>query len=340
MNNTKIKVNLDSGQHSEKRGIGFYAEFLGAKLANFVDLTRTNPDIIHYTYFDLFYPTLPLKKTKPTVVTIHDLTPLVLKSLYPTGIRGALNLLHQKLSQSNASGVITDSQNSKNDIIHFFNISKSKIHVIPLAADPQFSISISHKQLLLVKKKYNLPSQFILYVGGVNPNKNLTLLAQTAIDLNIPLVFVGSEFLKPVFNHPELRPFAELKKIISQRPELFLMPGFVPTLDLVAFYKLASLYCQPSLYEGFGICILEAMTAGCLVVSSFTSSLPEIYPKNTITFNPTDINSLRNALNRAMSLSTLQKNSLLKAAIQRAKDYNWNKTAEKTLEVYQKILNQ
>ena len=334
-----IKVNLSSGSHSEGRGVGFYAQFLSESLKKEkgIELTDKNPDLIHYPFFDLFYPTLPFKKIVPTVVTIHDLTPLVLSSLYPRGVKSSINLLRQWLSLQSVSAVITDSVNSKQDLVKIFKLSPKKVFVTPLSVNPIYSQSPSSKKISAVKKKYSLPDKFVLNVSaGPNPNKNLPALAQATQDLNIPLIIAGGGVAKPAPSgkvHPELKDLAELKKYSH-----VITPGFVPNEDLLVFYKLASLYCQPSLYEGFGLPVLEAMNAGCLVVSSHVSSLPEIYSRNTITFSPRDLEGMKQALNHALHLTAKKKAALIKEAKKKADDFDWKKTAQATIKIYRSVL--
>ena len=335
----KIKVNLSIDSHSTGRGIGFYAHNLKKALAKVPDLELTDqhPDLIHYPYFDLFYPTLKITHT-PTIVTLHDLTPLVLSSLYPKGLKGSINLWRQSLALKKATAIITDSQNSKIDIINYLHIPSQKIHVIPLAVDPIYSTKLAPKQLSQIKQKYSLPDKFVLYVGGVNPNKNLPRLIQACLDLNLKLILVGSEFTQPLSLpvHPELKDLQIIQKSIQQHDSIH-APGFVSNEDLVGIYQLASVYCQPSLYEGFGLPLLEAMTAGCPIISSHSSSLPEIYPANTITFDPENQLSLNKALEAVLKLSPKQKLTLVKLGQARAKDFSWAKTAELTTKVYRSI---
>lgn len=335
-----IKIYLNSGSHSQGRGVGFYAKFLSESLKKEkgIELTDKNPDLIHYPFFDLFYPTLPLKKIVPTVVTIHDLTPLVLSSLYPRGVKGSVNLLRQRLSLQSVSAVITDSVNSQQDLIKIFKLSPKKIFVTPLSINPIYQSSLSKQKISAVKKKYSLPDKFILTVAaGPNPNKNLPALAQATQDLKIPLIIAGGGVAKPVPSgkvHPELKDLVKLKKYSH-----VITPGFVPDEDLLAFYKLASLYCQPSLYEGFGMPVLEAMNAGCLVVSSQVSSLPEIYSRNTITFDPRNLEEMKQSINHALNLTTKKKTALIKEAKAKAQDFTWKKTAQATIKVYRSVLS-
>lgn len=334
-----IKVFLAGGTHSQGRGVGFYAENLAKTLANLpgISLTDTNPDIIHYPYFDLFYHTLPIKKIKPTIVTIHDVTPLVMSGRYPKGIRGSINLARQWLALQSVSAIITDSENSKTDIEKYLFVPKEKIFVTPLATDPIYKKAIKESVSKEVKNRFDLPDKFILTVaGGPNPNKNLPSLAEVTDRLNIPLVIVGKGMLQglrePV--HPELIDMVRLKVY-----KHLILPGFVTNEDLSALFNLAALYVQPSLYEGFGLPLLEAMTAGCLVASSNAGSLPEIYHEEAIIFNPGKLSSMEKAIKKALSLSPKEKLDQIVLAKAKAATFSWPKTAQATQKVYRKILN-
>lgn len=334
-----IKVKLIGQKSSSGRGVGYYRDFLERSLNSLpdIDLVNTGEDIDHYTFFDLFYPTLPFHKSKPTVVTVHDLTPLVLSELYPKGIKGTFNLIHQRLSLMNVQAIITDSHCSKKDLSLLFHLSEDKIFAIPLASDPEYQKHVSEETLKTVAGKYNLPSEFILTVaGGPNPNKNLPALAEACSELHIPLVIVGGGVAKKLPDgpvHPELR---DLVKLQTYRHVMIL--GFVPTPDLSAIYRLSNLYCQPSLYEGFGLPLLEAMNTGTLVVSSNKSSLPEIYSDKTITFNPSSVGSMVKALEKALNLTDHQKQHYIRAAQHKAYDFSWDLTARATLSVYKRVL--
>jgi len=334
----KIKVFLNGGDHSAGRGVGVYAENLSQALAKLQDisLTENDPDIIHFPFFDLFYATLPVKKDKPTVVTIHDLTPLVMSSRYPRGIRGTINLFRQWYSLRSISAIITDSENSKKDIEKYFRVSPEKIFVTPLAVAETYKQPPSSSKIAEVKEKYHLPDKFILTLAaGPNPNKNLPSLAEVTDRLGIPLVIVGKgmlqEIVKPV--HPELIDLVRL-----QVYNHISYPGFVPDEDFNAMFQLASLYVQPSFYEGFGLPLLEAMTAGCLIASSKRSSLPEIYHEGAITFSPRKLKSMEKAIKKALNLSPTSKAHQIELAKKRSRDFTWSKTARLTLEVYKKTL--
>ena len=333
----KIKVFLNGGTHSKGRGVGIYADNLIKAFSSVPEiiLTETNPDLIHYPFFDPFYATLPFKKIKPTIVTLHDLTPLVMADRYPKGIRGTFNLFRQWLSLQSVSAIITDSQCSKNDIIKYFKLSPEKIFVTPLAVDPIYKKEIAADKLKEVKKRFHLPDKFILNVpGGPNPNKNLPSLAEVTDRLGIPLVIVGKGMLQEVKEpvHPQLIDIVRLKVY-----KHLILPGYVSNEDLSAIYRLATLYVQPSFYEGFGLPLLEAMTTGCLAVSSNTSSLPEIYHQEAITFNPHKLASIEKAIKKALSLSPKNRQIQIDLARQRAAEFTWSKTAKATLAVYRLV---
>lgn len=347
-----IRLKLLGQEHSTGRGVGFYRSHLAKSLEDTgsVKFVDTGEQIVHYPFFDLFYPTLPKKFNSPTVVTVHDVAPLVLSKLYPLGLRARFALHSQIKSLRNANAIITDSISSKNDLIQHLGLPIKKIFVTYLAADEIYatrpSISFSEE----TKKKYNLPDRFVLYVGGVNPNKNVLRLARVCIQIGIPLVLVGKEFTQVPLQtfsikkylglqavHPELSEIKNIKSLVDKHDSL-ITTGFVPDEDLNAIYRLATVYCQPSLYEGFGLPLLEAMTAECLVISSNSSSLPEIYPSNSLVFNPASDNEIEETIVRAMNLSIGERKKIIETATQKAKEFSWKKTARDTVDVYQSVL--
>ncbi|NCP47331.1 hypothetical protein COT86_03560 [Candidatus Collierbacteria bacterium CG10_big_fil_rev_8_21_14_0_10_43_36] len=337
-NMAPIRIYIAGSDHSSGRGVGVYADHLIQSLGKLsgIMLTDKDPDIIHYPFFDLFYPTLPLKKEKPTIVTIHDLTPLVMADRYPKGIRGTIKLLLQWYSLRSVSAIITDSENSKKDIEKYFRISPHKIFVTPLAVDDDYRQGPSAAKLKVVKSKYHLPDKFILTLAaGPNPNKNLPSLAEVTDRLGIPLVIVGKGMLKEVVKpvHPELIDLVRL-----QVYNHVLYPGFVSNEDFNAMFHLTSLYVQPSYYEGFGLPLLEAMTSGCLIASSNTSSLPEVYHDEAITFNPRKLKSMEKAIGKALKLSPSAKAKQISLAKEKAKTFSWSKTAKLTEQVYRTVL--
>lgn len=302
-------------------------------------------DLIHYPYFDLFFMTLPLMRKKKTVVTIHDTTPLVFPEHYPPGIKGKLKFGAQKLALRTVSGVITDSKNSKKDIVKYLDYPKEKIHIIYLAAADIFKPITDHRSLVTVKQKYHLPNRFVLYVGDVNYNKNILGLVKACKSIKVPLVIVGKQAAQKEFDrtHPEnqdlvwLQEKAKEKLPITDHRSLVTLLGFVPDKDLVALYNLATVYCQPSFYEGFGLPVLEAMACGTPVVTSKKASLPEIAGKAAVFIDPYDINDITNGLIVAIDDGDLRED-LIARGLKQAKKFSWEKVANETYKVYQEII--
>ena len=335
------------------RGIGFYTKRLveamekialkkGIEL-EFVKSTDrllfVEADIIHYPYFSPFFLTLPGKKLAKSVVTIHDLIPIKHLEHYPPGIRGKLRWEIQKRRLKKVEAVITDSEYWQEEIPKLSGFPKEKIFVIPLAAGEEFKkLEIKKLRNLGVKEKYQLPDNFVLYVGDVNWNKNVEGLIKAFVKSkikiqNLKLVLVGKAF--------EDRDLKETNSILQLIKELNLINqtkilGYVPTEDLVGIYNLATVFCLPSFSEGFGLPVLEAMACGCPVVAGRTSSLPEICDEAAVLVDPYDINDIARGIKKAIE----NKEKLGEKGIKQAAKFSWQQTANLTLEVYEKVFRQ
>lgn len=329
------------------RGTGFYLKNLQENLVSlygkedFCFFSRGeqigNVDIVHYPYFEPFFLSLPLKKIAKTIVTVHDLTPIVFKEDFPPGIKGNIKWRLQKKSLQNVDFIITDSKSSKKDIHEITGIDDDKIRVIYLAAAKHFKQieELDKKEFL---SKFSLPENFILYVGDVTPNKNLPRIIEAINKTNYNLVVVGKAFANEDFDrenvwNKDLRKAKELslgsKKIVSL--------GFVEDSDLVKIYNIASTLVMPSLYEGFGLPILEAMQSGCPVITSKRGSLGEVAMDAALYVDPLSVDSIVSGINKVMGDANLRK-SLSQAGIKNAKKFTWEKTAIETYDVYKSIL--
>lgn len=326
------------------RGIGTYTKNLLVELKKDRDLQIAefshindvkNVDVIHYTYFDLFKRTLPLRKKYPTVVTIHDVTPLVFPTHYPPGIRGKTNFLWQKMSLKGVKGVITDSETSKKDISKYLNVKMEKIHTVHLGVNTTYKPISNSKRLQKYKRDLNLPDNFALYVGSVNWNKNLLNLTESCIKAGIDLVVVGKDFQDLTnLDHPEKRDFATWVKKYSNNPQVRVL-GYVE--DLVGIYNLAEILLLPSFYEGFGLTILEAQACGTPVITSKTSSIPEIAGDGALLVNPNNVNDMAEALIEIRENKNLKKR-LVDNGFKNAKRFTWRKCAQEVKNVYKFIL--
>lgn len=340
------------------RGIGYYTNYLqevlredpSVELLEFTNLSEIkNVDVIHYPWFDLFFHTLPIRRGFPTVVTIHDVIPLVFSRYYPVGLRGRINFILQMIALRSCEQIITDSKVSKEDIIKYLKVEDERVTVIPLAADPKFRIINNDTELIRIRRKYRLPDRFLLYVGDANWVKNLPFLIEgfrqlvkSPPFLGIQLVLVGGVFLKDVENidHPELQSLKLMNRLIKEYglDEYIIKPGQIETSELVAFYNLATIYVQPSLYEGFGLPLLQALACGAPVVSSNRGSLVEVGGESAVYFDPTNLKQFTSIMHEILENKSLQ-NKLSKLGLKQAAKFSWKKVAEETKSVYHKAVS-
>lgn len=354
----KIGINVFPLYSGHKlRGIGYYTKNLlsylkkekGVEIQEFTNLSEVkNAQAIHYPWFDLYFHTLPIKRNFPTVVTIHDVIPLMFPEHYPAGFRGKINFHLQKIALNSCKYIITDSETSKKDILKDLKVNKEKVIVIPLAADPVFKV-LKDPQLLRVKRKYNLPERFLMYAGDANFTKNLPFLVGSFRKLinitkfsDVKMVLVGGVFLKNVENidHLELKDLKKLNRMIKEyrMEDRIIRPGNIDEADLVAFYNLATLYIQPSLYEGFGLPLLQSFACGTPVVSSNSGSLPEVGGHAAVYFDPCNSNQLVSILTEILPDKSSQC-KLSKLGHEQARKFSWERTVGRTIEVYKQATN-
>ncbi len=340
----RIGINISSMHSlSRKRGIGKYSQNLVDALKQYTkeeivlveDKKDHKLDIEHFPTFDFFRRTLPIIQKNKTVVTVHDVIPLIFPRHYPKGIKGAINLQFQKIALKKVSSIITDSEASKNDISKVFGINKQKIHVVYLAADQSFKKITDQKKLKIVADKYNLPKQFALFVGNVNWNKNLLNMAEACVRAGLDLYLIGGGFnQKDNLNHPELRSYKQFLAKYADNPLIHTL-GFVDDQEIVSLYNLAQMALLPSFYEGFGLPILEAQSCGTPVITSNISSMPEVAGNGALLVNPNSVEEIEKNITELKENFTLQ-GKLIKAGFLNVKEFTWEKTAKNTLKIYLK----
>ncbi len=310
------------------RGTGYYIDHLLASLPKYaqpalVEFSRSpwayqKFDLVHFPYFDEYFFTLPPVLPKRSVVSILDCTKLKFKDHFPVGPRGKIAWSWQKTRAARAAAVITISNSAKADIKTFFDIPAAKIAVTYLAADPIFKPNQAKR------------GDFVLYIGGVNWNKNLPTLIQACQKISVNLVLVGKEFLAQNvdFSNVENQPLREILALIKNDSHVKIA-GFVPTPDLVKIYNQARVYVQPSIYEGFGLPVLEALSCGTPVICGRDGSLPEIAGEAATYANVTNVDDLAAKILavRPTGKETAQ-----------AKKFSWDKTAQDTYKVYAQVL--
>ena len=341
----KIALDISPIKTGHKvRGIGSYTEKLAEELQKYKDQVELelfeNPkspppaDLIHYPYFDLFFHTLTIKSKVNRVVTIHDVIPLVFPKYFPAGVKGYLSFFFQKMVLKNVDAVICDSKNSKNDIRSKLSYPTEKIHVIYLAPGANFR-QISDKKLLsAVARKYKLPKTFILYVGDVNWNKNISNLLKAVKLVRVNLVMVGSALVdKNLVQTQEIDKLIRKLDISGQ----ITRTGYVNKEELIAIYNLAQCSVLPSFYEGFGLPVLEAMACGTPVVCSDRGSLKEIAGPAVIC-QPEDPDDIAVKIISILNLSNNARESLRHRSQKYAANFTWQKVASETIGVYKNVI--
>lgn len=274
---------------------------------------------------DIFHASnwaLPKTKAK-LITTIHDLTFLKYPQTH-TAYSVAVHTRHLTRAQKYADRIIAVSGSTKKDLVNY-GIPEGKISVIYEAPNRIFKPLKDLKQLRAIKAKYHLKTRYLLSVGTQEPRKNLKRLIKAYLNLNLtdtPLVIVGKFGWGDKTDPP---------------PNVKLL-GFVPDEDLVGLYSAAQAFIYPSLYEGFGFPVIEAMACGCPVVTSNCSSLPEISGQAALYVNPLSVTDISHALKLANELGSEKRQSLIQAGFAQARQFSWEKTAKETLKLYQEVV--
>jgi len=291
-----------------------------------------NPEDFDIIHNPAQYPVSP-KIHSNYVITVHDLIPI----LYPeyVGIIYSVQAkIHYPISMKYATKIITDSNHTKNDIIRLYKIADEKIKVIYPGVSSNFHPA-SEDEILKVKTKFKLFKPFILFVGAIEPKKNVELLIK-AYSLclknnpNLELVIAGKKAWK----------FESVFKLIERlnlKSEIRIL-DFVPYEDLRALYSGAEVFVFPSRYEGFGLPPLEAMRCGTPVITSNVSSLPEIVGQEGLMVGTDDPEGLADSIIRVISDLNFR-DSYTRYCKNRAELFRWEKTAEETLDIYKSVVN-
>ena len=275
-----------------------------------------------------------LIKVKPVVLTIHDLTEYQLKQHYSKS-----RMLYRKLmlpiSTRLADRIITVSEYTKNEIIRILKVDEQKISILHNAANGRFK-TVNHgtcKKVLENKHKITFP--FLLYIGQIqHPNKNLVGLLHAfarikpSFDKPYKLVFVGKEHLSSEIVYKTAGELNLTKDVV--------FTGYVPTEDLPFFYNAAEVFVYPSLYEGFGIPVVEAMACGCPVITSNRSSLPEVSGDAGLLVDPDDVDEIAEAMLKVLTDSA-KREQMIEKGFEQIKKFSWKDSAKKTIDIFESI---
>lgn len=293
------------------------------------------PSITRKQNYDaLFLPAAsrraPLRAPCPTIGTVHDLAALHVEGKYDI----ARNFYQNKLLPimiKQLTHIIAISESTKNDILEYSDIDEDKISVVHHAADTNTFYPREKKSAISSVAGYGIRHPYLIYISRIeNPGKNHIRLIRAFEKLKkeegIPhqLVLAGADW------HGAIEVYSVARK--SEFHDDILLPGFVNGDDLPNLYSGADLMVFPSLFEGFGLPILEAMACGVPVACSNTSSLPEIAGDSAVLFDPLDIDSIANGIKRLL-LSESEMKKFKQMGIRRAGNFSWDKTAMETLRI-------
>ncbi len=350
--------NLDS-----KRGIGANTEELVKELIKLpkvkVVQNINDANIVHFTKFRPYFIDLPFIKPKNQkwILTLHDMTELIYPKFYSSGIKGKIKfVINRYLINKNIDKIITITETSKKDICRFLNINPEKVVVSYLAPKSAIKRLSNGSWSNEIRKRFNLPNKFLMFDHGINYNKNLMVLVKASRLLGMKLVVVGKDsvnlenlvenygqingpqdLIRSLFKipHPQNSHFKKLLDEINNADIARL--GYVSDEDLNKLFNLATIYVQPSYYEGFGMPVVEAMSVGCPVICSKTQALVEVAGDACMYFDPNDPKELAEKIKMFLDSERLR-NEYIKKGFERVKKFSWKKAALETLEVYAKSI--
>ena len=292
-------------------------------------LRQLNLDVCHFTN-----SLLPLAAHGRMIVTVHDMSLFLFPRYHrPRSLLMARPLI--KPSVRRAQAIITVSASAKADLVRVLGVPASMVHVIYEAAAPQFRVLHDAANLAAVRQRYALPDRFLLYADTIEPRKNLVRLVEALAllhhrGLHVPLLIAGQ--WGPLPYHDLL---ATIERLGLREAVRFV--GYVPTEDLVALYNLATVFVFPSIYEGFGLPIIEAMACGAAVLTSNGSSLAEIAGAAATLADPHDPEALAEALVTLLS-DDAQRFAQRTRGLARATEFSWARTAAETAAIYRQVM--
>lgn len=285
-----------------------------------------NFDVLHIPY-----PSAVSVRRGKLIVTIHDLTCMINEEWYSAGDR---SLTERRIREAvlRADGIITDSESTKRDIMKYFPVPSSHINVVYLGVEDVFRQCSGTDEGTKILSGYGIGKKYLLFTGTIEPRKNLVRVLGCFEKIKgrfkeYQLVIAGKKgWLYGDF-------FARLDKLPSDARKDVILTEYVPFKELPYLYGNAALLLYPSLYEGFGLPVLEAMACGTPVITSNVSSLPEVAGDAGVLVDPCNEEEIASAVERVLSDGEL-KESMRRKGLERVKNFSWEKTARETLKVY------
>lgn len=284
------------------------------------DLARDHIDIYHGLSGEI--PHGLHKKGIKSVVTMHDLIFLKFPELYKPLDRYIYNRKFKRATLE-ADKIVAISEQTKRDLMEFYYIREQQIEVVYQGCHPAFKIQKTTSEKEILRKKYNLPTRFVLNVGSIEPRKNAFHIVKAVESLDIPLVIIGKE----TKYSKEIQSYIHAKGL---QKKIFILQGFTME-ELSTIYAMAEAFVYPSKYEGFGIPIIEALYSGTPVITTISGVFPEAGGPLSYYVNPEDIEELRYAIQSVVENTTMREEMIGKGLeyVQQFNDDNiaaqWNK---------------
>ncbi len=293
-------------------------------------LFRLDLDLYHATHY-----VLPVVVPSRVVVTIHDIIHLLYPEFLPSGFAFlyAQRMIHRSLSRGDR--IIAVSQNTKADLMEYFDVDGKKIQVVYNGVEERFRERLPEAEIERRLAELGIPRPYLLFVGNPKPHKNLDNVVQAyararrLAGFDAPLVCVGGKSGADA----KIRQRAEYLGIAGR----VLLLGHVADDMLPAIYQGATLFLYPTLYEGFGLPVVEAMASGVAVITSRTSALKEIAEGYARLVDPLDVEAMAKEIAAVMADDD-RRAALAKLGVRRAEDFRWEETARKTLAIYRAVL--
>jgi glycosyltransferase involved in cell wall biosynthesis len=300
---------------------------------NFTLPSEIRKDELDIFHFPGFAGSMGSGKHKK-VTTVCDLIGMI----YPRNLAPVSRFYWQKWLPAcikNSDALIAISEHTKADIVRILGIPENKIHVTLLAADSVFRPMYDAERLKTISQKYRLPKNFMLTLGTVEPRKNLSRLVKAftgyvrRTESDLHLLIAG----KADWGYQEVAGVVGEEGVESKVK----FTGYVDDEDMPGLYNLAKFFAYPSLYEGFGLPLLEALSCGRSVMCSNTSSLPEVAGDAALYVDPLDVKDIERAIER-FDIDARAREDFSNRAVLQAAKFSWKKTADKTIDVYKEVL--
>ncbi len=275
----------------------------------------------------------------PYVVSVMDAITLAVRDLYNPWQRLKYQAVYYIAKQiiKRAVMVIAISEHTKKDIMKYYGIPSENICVVPLAAEQRFFQEWLQNDVFNLRARYELPENYILYVGGIDPRKNLGILFKTMkVLLENGSYCPTLAFAGQISNQRE---YPEMMKTIRSLgiEHLIKFLGYVPDDDLPLLFQASRAFVYPSRYEGFGLPVLQAMASGTPVLTTKLSSIPEVAGNAVVYINPDDPASLARAINAILTNKEMR-STLIASGKRQAAMFSWKRTTDETVEVYREAI--